>query len=104
MSQHYPAAIYTNDPATCQFGTIAIGFLNQASLESVPKGYSSWLNKGLLTAAPTVPADKYGGHDYAFGGLDKGITKCKCGCTMTLQSASGPVDPFGPCPLNPIKL
>lgn len=48
---------------------------------------------------PKVRDDRYGPHDYG-----KHISgDCQCGYYMAQSSSDGPVDPFGPCPMNPKK-
>jgi hypothetical protein len=64
-------------------------------------GFSIWIEHGKWFTAPTVDSEKFGGHAYDGGGYEAGIRECICGCHMGGSSSSGPVDPFGPCPLNP---
>jgi len=59
-------------------------------------GFSYWIEWGRWYKAPTVDSKKFGPHDY-----EDGPGSCKCGCHMGDASSSGPVDPFGACPLNP---
>jgi len=66
----------------------------------VAKGWSVWVEWGTFYKARTVNKRKFGGHDYDNGGYARGIRDCRCGCHMADASSSGPVDPFGPCPLN----
>lgn len=68
----------------------------------VEKGWSIWLESGIYYKARTVDALKFGRHDYDNAGFEKGIRDCKCGCHMGGFDSGGPVDPFGPCPLNPL--
>jgi hypothetical protein len=67
-------------------------------------GYSIWIEKGEYFTAPTVDDKKFGSHDYFVD--DEFIYLyylCKCGCEMTSFASSGPVDPFGACPSNPMS-
>lgn len=67
----------------------------------VEKGHSIWVENGVVCTAPTVDRARFGGHAYDNGGYEKGIRDCSCGAYMLSSSSAGPVDPFGPCPLNP---
>lgn len=71
--------------------------------KAVKKGYSWWIENGVYFQAPKVNGKLFKGHDYSGGFWDRGIRDCKCGCFMLSSSSGGPVDPFGPCPLNPRK-
>lgn len=73
-----------------------------AEREKPQKGWSTWTENGVRYTAPTVRKDRFGGHAYDDGGYDQGINNCACGCSMYSFSSSGPVDPFGPCPKNPL--
>jgi len=61
------------------------------------EGFSYWIEWGRWYEAPTVDPSKFGAHDY-----EPGIGSCKCGCHMGDSNSSGPVDPFGACPCNPL--
>lgn len=61
---------------------------------------SVWVEDGVYWAAPTIDANKFGPHDYQRS--TKGTGFCKCGCIMARFSSYGSVDPFGPCPENPL--
>ncbi len=65
------------------------------------RGYSIWIENGVYYTAKTVNKKKFGPHAYDEGGYYLGIHNCPCGCYMGSSSSSGPVDPFGPCPMNP---
>lgn len=65
----------------------------------MPKGWSQWVEQGIWYKARSVNKRKYGGHHYDNG---DGTGDCICGCYMGDSSSSGPVDPFGPCPMNPL--
>lgn len=67
-----------------------------------PKGFSWWIEYGVYYAAPTIDPNKFGGHAYDNDGYEQGIRDCPCGCYMGSSNSSGPVDPFGHCPLNPL--
>lgn len=66
------------------------------------RGYSIWIEWGTYYTAKRVSKKKFGGHAYDDGGYERGHRDCTCGCCMGSSSSSGPVDPFGPCPDNPI--
>lgn len=73
-----------------------------ANLNLKPEeGHSMWVENGEWFTAPTVDPTKYGGHDYDEGGYERGVRNCVCGCFMGSSNSSGPVDPFGACPMNP---
>jgi hypothetical protein len=61
-------------------------------------GWTNWIENGVWYKAPTVDSEKFGRHDYG-----NGTGSCKCGCYAGGYSSSGPVDPWGACPLNPKK-
>lgn len=61
-------------------------------------GHAVWIEHGVWFTAPEIDAAKFGPHLYDNG---DGIGHCECGCYMGGCSSSGPVDPFGPCPMNP---
>jgi hypothetical protein len=75
---------------------------NEAEIKTPPAGWSVWIENGDWFKAPTVDRTKFGKHDYFGGGFEQGIRECKCGCHMSGFSSSGPVDPFGACPSNPL--
>lgn len=66
------------------------------------KGHSIWIEDGFWYTAPTVDPTKFGGHAYDNGGYAQGVRDCLCGASMHDSSSSGPVDPFGACPNNPL--
>lgn len=70
--------------------------------ESEP-GFDNWTENETVYTAPTVDQNEFGGHDYDHGGYEQGIRDCKCGASMLSSSSSGPVNPFGACPMNPRK-
>lgn len=65
-------------------------------------GFEVWIENGVWYTAPKIDPAKFGGHAYAGGGYSRGVRECPCGCYMGSSSSSGPVDPFGACPFNPI--
>ena len=65
------------------------------------EGQTVWVENGTVCTAPIVDENKFGGHAYDNGGYEQGIRDCPCGAYMLSSSSAGPVDPFGPCPLNP---
>lgn len=65
------------------------------------EGWSNWIENGIYYKAPIVSPEKFGPHAYANGMWEQGIRNCICGCYMGSYNSSGPVDPFGMCPLNP---
>ncbi len=65
------------------------------------EGQTVWVENGVVYTSPTVDPNKFGGHAYDNGGYESGIRDCPCGAYMLSSSSGGPVDPFGPCPLNP---
>lgn len=80
----------------------AIGAYRNVDEITVAEGYSIWIENGIWYTAPTVDSKKFGGHAYDNGGYEKGIRDCSCGCSMLRTFPSGPVDPFGACPANPL--
>jgi hypothetical protein len=82
---------------------VEIGNSGKFKNPKVRRGWSLWIENGVWFKARTVDKRRFGGHDYDNGGFEQGIRKCKCGCFMGGWSSDGPVDPFGPCPLNPRK-
>jgi hypothetical protein len=67
----------------------------------VKPGWSLWIEGGVWYTSEEVDQNKFGPHDYNVEGeFEKGLRKCKCGCSMYSSSSNGPVDPFGPCPEN----
>ena len=74
---------------------------NRETWQTERQGYSRWVENGHAYEAPTVDPEKFGPHDYNKPGM-RGQGKCKCGCAMWSSSSSGPVDPFGRCPENPL--
>lgn len=81
-----------------------IGTSDKFPSPKAKRGWSIWIENGVLFTAPTVSSRKFGGHSYSNGGYDMGIHHCSCGCYMGSSSSSGPVDPFGACPDNPKPL
>lgn len=77
-------------------------FLRESSrVTPKPKrGYAIWIEWGKWYTAKKVNPKKFGEHAYAGG---YGLGHCDCGCEMGQSSSSGPVDPFGACPLNPLS-
>lgn len=75
-------------------------------------GLSRWVEDCHWYQAPTVDADTFGPHDYEgpphemeINGVTRRFARepgCKCGCWMGDSRSYGPVDPFGPCPANPL--
>lgn len=65
-------------------------------------GISYWIEWGKWYGATTVDPKKFGGHAYDNGGYEHGVRTCLCGCYMGSSSSSGPVNPFGACPENPL--
>lgn len=80
---------------------IALGGNQEEAQATLPGSYSMWVQDGKWFAAPTVDPEKFGAHDYAIGGYERGKRDCRCGCWMGDCRSSGPVDPFGACPANP---
>lgn len=83
-----------------KYGAVATT-LEEAQKEP-QKGYSYWIEWGNWYKCPIVDPTKFGGHDYDNGGYERGIHNCTCGCYMGESHSSGPCDPFGACPENPI--
>lgn len=66
------------------------------------QGHAVWHERGGMCHAPEVDDKLFSTHDY---GVGDGTSDCayKCGCWMGPCASGGPVDPFGPCPKNPVK-
>lgn len=79
----------------------SLGKSSDIALPEPAKGFSVWIENGEWFTAPTIDDSKFGGHAYDGSGYDIGIRDCQCGCYMGSSSSSGPVDPGGPCPMNP---
>lgn len=77
---------------------ISLGTTGENRNPKPAEGYSLWVEDGEWFTAPTVDPAKYGRHDYDEG---RHHNKCVCGCFMGSSNSSGPVDPFGACPMNP---
>ena len=60
-------------------------------------GWSVSVDWGKWYTAPSVNGQQFGPHRYG----QHGTGPCACGCSMSVSSSSGPVDPFGACPANP---
>jgi hypothetical protein len=71
-------------------------------MPSAKRGMAVWIENGVYYTNRKVNPKKFGGHEYDNGGYEKGIRECKCGCRMYDCESSGPVDPFGACPKNPL--
>ena len=71
----------------------------------VKRGWSLWIENGVWFTAPTVNRRRFGSHAYGGEEYDYGLRECSygCQCHMGSSSSGGPVDPFGACPLNPLK-
>jgi RimJ/RimL family protein N-acetyltransferase len=63
-------------------------------------GFAVWGQGGEWFTAPQVDPAQFGDHDYM---RESGTGNCLCGCCMTRSLSFGPVDPFGPCPMNPTQ-
>jgi len=61
------------------------------------KGWSVWIEEGVYFTAPTIDPCLFYDHDYAG---NEHCGSCRCGCQMGSSSSSGPVDPFGACPIR----
>lgn len=61
-------------------------------------GKDTWVTNGKIFSAPIVDPEKFGPHDYG-----DGQGNCWCGCSMGSFYSSGPVNPFGMCPKNPLS-
>ena len=83
-------------------GKILIGDSKEFPNPIEKRGWSIWIENGKYYTARTVNKKKFGGHSYDNGGYDRGIRDCICGCYMGNCNSSGPVDPFGSCPSNPL--
>lgn len=64
------------------------------------RGYAIWIEWGKWYTARKVNPKKFGPHRY--DGWDRHTGNCSCGCYMGRHDSSGPVDPFGACPNNPL--
>lgn len=88
-----------------KYGTIKLGEVGK-ELKVSPDDtdtHAVWVEWGVWYTAPTVDKARFGGHAYDNGGYERGIRNCPCGCHMGSSSSSGPVDPWGPCPENPLN-
>lgn len=81
-----------------QYGKTEIGSSSIHKSPKAKRGWSLWIENGVWFTAPTVKKTLFGSHRYDYG---DGTGHCDCGCYMGGCSSSGPVDPFGKCPLNP---
>jgi len=87
-----------------RFGKTFIGNSCDVCEPKVKKGYSLWIEWGRWFIAPTVDSKQFGRHSYDDEmATYHGIHDCSCGCYMGSSASSGPVDPFGPCPMNQFK-
>ncbi len=66
-------------------------------------GFSVWIECGVWYTAPKLLKKDFGPHTFNMPhAFDDGVRDCPCGCWILSSSSGGPIDPFGPCPLNPI--
>lgn len=86
-----------------KYGKEVIGPSDKFDGEPTKPGYSTWIEWGIWYQAPTVdPRNR--AHDYEMPqAWEFGLHDCRCGCYMGSSSSSGPVDPFGKCPLKPFR-
>ena len=65
------------------------------------EGHAVWVEGGKVKHAEKIPKTLFGPHGY----VDDGTSDCSfgCGCWAGVCRSGGPVDPLGPCPLNPIS-
>jgi hypothetical protein len=81
------------------YGKIEIGTSEQIPNPRLRDGWSLWIENRTWCVAPKIDPEHFGKHAY----MDD-MGDCPCGCIMNQTSSSGPVDPFGPCPLNPLEV
>ena len=65
------------------------------------EGHSVWYENGEVCHAEKIPETLFGPHGYTHDGT----SDCShgCGCWAGPTRSGGPVNPLGPCPLNPIS-
>lgn len=80
-----------------RYGKTFVGTSENGFQPEAKPGHSIWIEWGKWYTAPTVDSTKFGHHAYG-----EGTGSCRCGCHMGDSTSSGPVDPFGACPENPI--
>lgn len=66
----------------------------------IKAGHAVWIENEKVCHAPKIPEELFGPHSYE----EYCTSDCAhgCGCWMGDSRSGGPVDPFGPCPMNPM--
>ena len=90
-------------PKEQAYGKTVIGPSSEHRDPQPKPGFSIWIENGIYYTAPSIDEKRFGGHAYDNGGYEHGVRNCPCGCYMGSESSAGPVDPFGPCPMNPLN-